>query len=423
VTGGNDNAVIGWMRRRRWTLDLEPMPEWLIWAVRAFGFVCIGLATFYAQAHTHDREDLTLQIVGYAVIGGAMLTWALLDARTPEGRPRDSWLPWLLGIIAAVSGVLCMSHNGGLIVLLACIAALVAGGDTAFGTALAVAGAGILGVMVGAIAFGTNVAELIGYPVTILSGLFIGRHRHAYRVQAEQAAELLARTSQLQVQQRRADVLDERTRIAREIHDVLAHSLGGLGIQIQAARAVLTDTGDIDKALEVLGNAQRMASDGLVETRRAVHALRTDALALDDELRNLAATHGSQHRTTVDFAVDGTPRELPPVATMALLRVAQEAFVNAAKHAAYQPIMLRVAYAPDAVRLTVSNPVATAANGSDPELATVDSGYGLTGMRERLLLIGGTLDVGRHGRQHDGPHGGQDLDVWTVDAEVPLERG
>src|SRR5262249_19441489 len=142
---GNDDAVIGWMRRRRGTADRESMPEWLIWAARAFGFVWIGLATFFAQAHTHDRGTLTLQIVGYAVIGAAMLMWALLDARTHDGAPRGTWLPWTLGIIAAVSGALCMSHNGGLLVLFACIAALVAGGDTTLGAALAVAGTGILG--------------------------------------------------------------------------------------------------------------------------------------------------------------------------------------------------------------------------------------------------------------------------------------
>ena len=71
----------------------------------------------------------------------------------------------------------------------------------------------------------------------------LGRNRRAYRVQAEQAAALVEQYERVRTEQRRADVLDERARIAREIHDVLAHSLGALGIQIQAAKAVLTDTG------------------------------------------------------------------------------------------------------------------------------------------------------------------------------------
>jgi signal transduction histidine kinase len=152
--------------------------------------------------------------------------------------------------------------------------------------------------------------------------------------------------------------------------------------------------------------AQRMASDGLAETRRAVHALRSDKLPLDQELRNIAGSHTSQHRSTVEVRVDGTPRDLPPTATVALLRVAQEALVNAAKHAPRQRVEVRLAYEPDRLRLMVSNPVG---DGTvvDPALETADSGYGLTGMKERLLLIGGTLSVGRRG------------DTWTVDAEVP----
>ena len=99
-----------------------------------------------------------------------------------------------------------------------------------------------------------------------------GRNRAAYRRQAEQSAALVTQMERLHAEQRRAAVLDERTRIAREIHDVLAHSLGALGIQLQAIHA-LTEQGDTGRALGLLGQAQRMAKDGLAETRRAVHAL------------------------------------------------------------------------------------------------------------------------------------------------------
>ena len=102
---------------------------------------------------------------------------------------------------------------------------------------------------------------------------------------------------QLRAEQRRAAVLDERTRIAREIHDVLAHPLGALGMQLQAARAVLADQGDTGRALSLLDQAQRMAKDGLAETQRAVHALRTDPAGLDQELAALTDTHRSRHDT------------------------------------------------------------------------------------------------------------------------------
>ena len=123
-------------------------------------------------------------------------------------------------------------------------------------------------------------------PLGPVSGLFFGMLLRSRRVQAEQSRALLA-------EQHRADVLGERTRIAREIHDVLAHSLGALGIQIQSARAVLTDQEDITKAVEILMTAQKMATEGLNETRQAVHALRADIRSLNDELDRVPAPTAS----------------------------------------------------------------------------------------------------------------------------------
>src|SRR5260370_35328191 len=100
---------------------------------------------------------------------------------------------------------------------------------------------------------------------------------------------------QLRAEQRRAAVLDERTRIAREIHDVLAHSIGALGIQLQAVRAVLAEQGDTGRALSLLDQAQRMAKDGLAETRRAVPAPRADPPGPGARLAALVDTHRRRH--------------------------------------------------------------------------------------------------------------------------------
>jgi signal transduction histidine kinase len=135
---------------------------------------------------------------------------------------------------------------------------------------------------------------MIGLPLVALSGFVIGRNRVAYRIQAEQSAMLLAKNERLQAEQRRADLLDERARIAREIHDVLAHSLGALGIQIQAARSVLSK--DPEQAGELLAAARQMAAAGLVETRRAVHALRTDTLPLSEELARVSDTYAERYQ-------------------------------------------------------------------------------------------------------------------------------
>ena len=153
-------------------------------------------------------------------------------------------------------------------------------------------------------------------------------------------------------------MLEERARIAREIHDVLAHSLGALGIQIQAAKAVLTYHQDIGRAVEVLTTAQRMAADGLAETRRAVYALRADTLPLEEELGRLAEAHRTRYHGPVEFGIAGPARPLPPDATVALLRTAQEALVNAAKHAPGQGVVVRLDYEAHDVRLTIRNDVA-----------------------------------------------------------------
>lgn len=88
---------------------------------------------------------------------------------------------------------------------------------------------------------------------------------------------------------------------------------------------MLTNDKDIDRAVEILATAQRMASDGLTETRQAVHALRADARPLDEELRRVTSVHGERYGVKVTFGVGGGVRPLPPDATIALLRTAQEA--------------------------------------------------------------------------------------------------
>jgi signal transduction histidine kinase len=247
---------------------------------------------------------------------------------------------------------------------------------------------------------------MAGDPLLIAVCAMFGLQRRSYRVQAEQSAALLAQHQRLQAEQRRADVLDERTRIAREIHDVLAHSLGALGIQIQAAKAMLTDHRDIDRAVESLTTAQRMAADGLTETRRAVHALRVDTLPLGQELATVVDIHQQRYHVPVTFETSGATRTLPPDAALALLRTAQEAMVNAAKHAPGQRIAVRLDYGDDDVRLSVVNSL----DGTSAPVRRPGStgGYGLTGMRERLRLLKGTLLAGPN------------EDEWTVTAELPL---
>jgi signal transduction histidine kinase len=186
---------------------------------------------------------------------------------------------------------------------------------------------------------------------------------------------------------------------------VLAHSLGALGIQIQAARSVLRK--DPDRAGDLLAAAQQMAAEGLVETRRAVHALRADTLPLDEELARASDAFAARNHVAASFDTGGVPAALPPDATVALLRIAQEALVNAAKHAAGQSVTVRLDYGAADVRLTVCNDLAPGADEAPTDMSTINGGYGLTGMRERLRLLNGILEAGPRDHQ------------WVVTAELP----
>nr|WP_184843620.1 histidine kinase [Kribbella solani] len=222
-----------------------------------------------------------------------------------------------------------------------------------------------------------------------------GLNRRQYEVQARQTEQLLEQTRLAQSEHARAATLEERGRIARDLHDVLAHSLGALSVQLEVAEALLEERGDTAGALDRVRRSRRLAVQGLTEARNAVAALRADAVPeLPQAIAALAEQHEKDHGTAVHFTNTGAVKQLDSGATVALLNAAREALTNAAKHAPGQPVAVEL----DGVRLSVRNKGPT--NGE---------GFGLAGMRERLALIGGTLTAGPDG------------DDWLVVAEVPDE--
>jgi signal transduction histidine kinase len=303
-------------------------------------------------------------------------------------------------------GWAALTQSGQPFVVLAAMATSAAAYDFGLPAACAVAATGIVAVDGAGLAYHVVEWGLLGVPMFMILGVLFGRLVLGYQVQAEQAAALLANAEQLRTEQSRAAALDERNRIAREIHDVLAHSLGSLGVQIQAARAVLTDLDDPERAVDLLDRAKRSAAEGLAETRRALQALRSDTPPLAAALDELGAEHRRHYSTPVTLEVSGRPRPLSPDASLALTRAAQESLVNAAKHAPRQPVLVRLDFTGEPTTLTVLNALASG-DSAPPRLQTANGGYGLAGMRERLLLIGGSLEA----RAADGN--------WVVTARVP----
>jgi signal transduction histidine kinase len=174
----------------------------------------------------------------------------------------------------------------------------------------------------------------------------------------------------------------ERGRVAREMHDVLAHSLSALALQLEGTRLLARDRGADAEVVEGIERAHHLAAEGLEEARAAIGALRGDELPGPERLRELAEAFGERCRLTVT----GTPRELPSESRLAIYRTAQEALTNVLRHSAGERVDIELDYE-EGTRLVVQDhgpgaPVAVGAAGA---------GYGLTGMRERAELLGGRL--------------------------------
>jgi len=180
--------------------------------------------------------------------------------------------------------------------------------------------------------------------------------------------------------------LAERARIAREIHDVLAHSLSAQLVHLEAARLMLDAGAEREQVRERVVAARRMAQDGLAETRQALSALRGEFTPVGEFLAELTQREGAA------LAVEGTARPLNAEAGLAVRRTAQEALTNVRKHAPGGRVTLRLAYLGDTVELEVRN--TRAPREVSGELADSGSGYGLLGMRERAELLGGELLAG-----------------------------
>jgi signal transduction histidine kinase len=198
--------------------------------------------------------------------------------------------------------------------------------------------------------------------------------------------------AQLLTQAREAGVLDERQRMAGEIHDVLAQGLTGIVTQLEAADAAAGRPADRRRHLDT---AKRLARESLTEARRSVQAMRPqplDEAALPDAIGEVVEGWSALNGVNAELITTGTPKPLLPEIETTLLRTAQEALANVARHAEAQRVALTLSYMEDMVTLDVRDDGA----GFDPSAPRdpgLDGGFGLSAMRERVTRIAGTLEV------------------------------
>jgi signal transduction histidine kinase len=241
-----------------------------------------------------------------------------------------------------------------------------------------------------------------------VTGQFIRRSRQSQ----DQTELLLAQLQDAREAEAAAAALAERARIAGELHDVLAHSLSALAIQLQGARK-LAGRETVSAALRgAIERSADLAKAGLADARQAVGALRGERLPVLDQFRALIEDFRRDTGFDATLRIDGTSRPLPAEASLALFRGAQEALTNIIRYAPGATTAVTVSYQPGRTVLTVEdhlrqrNPAPAEDHRADL-LAGVGGGHGLTAMRERAQRAGGTA---RAGATADG---------WLVELEVP----
>lgn len=216
---------------------------------------------------------------------------------------------------------------------------------------------------------------------TVMLGVLIGILRRSRNQSLRAAHELVVQTQRTTESESRAQALAERARVARDIHDVLAHSLSGVNMQLSMADA-LFGAGRTEQARQAVRRAQGMVVEGLGEARRAVQTLRNETIELVPTLQKMLVADHER------FEISGTPTDLDTPRSQTIVRTAQEALTNARRHAAGAETVVALHYQADAVVLEVTNAPSTA-GPSD-----VGGGHGLVGMRERVALIDAELTVG-----------------------------
>lgn len=199
--------------------------------------------------------------------------------------------------------------------------------------------------------------------------------------------------AQLLVQAREAGVLDERQRMAREIHDTLAQGLAGILTQLQAAEQMTDEPRMWQRHVT---NAMNLARESLTEARRTVHAVEPQVLAdarLPDAISDVTRRWSEVNRIDAVLTTTGDPRPMHADVEVTLLRTAQEALANVAKHAQASRVGLTLSYMEDLVTLDVRDdgvgfdPNVKRANGS------TNGGFGLAGMRQRVQRLAGRLAI------------------------------
>lgn len=330
---------------------------------------------------------------------GAWIVAVMLPSRADRVR-----VPVLLAVIAASSLVACATQVVGFIPALGAVGALIRRPRGSLVLAAIAAGGSLAALGAGALVDPQPIA-LLSSVAALAIVVLVSFSRRQYRAAERQARLLLEERVTLEQERAENAALAERSRIARDIHDVLAHSLGGLVLQLDAVEALL-ESGRTAEASARVGAARGLAAEGLEEARRAVDTLRDPEAAADPAaaIQRLVETHRSLG-ARAELRETGDPGPLDAAAAGALRRAAQEVLSNARRHAPGMPTELSLDWTPTDVAFRASTALAAGA-----PRASAGGGRGLLGLEERMTALGGSATAGVRGRS------------FVVEAHVPRPR-
>lgn len=344
------------------------------------GLLVFGVIKGIPGGYSSGQKLVAALLLAAAAL--AWVAWVLM---------RNSFPEWAVGaclVVVAVAGGALAAFSAVALVFTG-VATLAAASRWTIVPAATIGGAGALGAVVATVVNGNNRAILWGALATVFTALMVGLTRRQAIEQAAQVTRLELASDRAEVERNRAELLSERNHLARELHDVLAHTLAALSLQLEAfATVVDAEPGTSPQVRDQLERTRQLVREGLDEARGAVRALRDDAAPLGERLATLAQQHGAAFTTT------GTVRPLTPEAVLALYRVAQEALTNVMKHATGAGAAMELAFESGSVRLTIDNEVPSTNGAGADELGRSGGGFGLRGIAERVALLGGEVEAG-----------------------------
>ncbi|MEU7468977.1 sensor histidine kinase [Streptomyces sp. NPDC044984] len=374
---------------------LRRHPTWVdgFWAVVLFGISVLGGATM-EEARGTELPALTVPV---ALLLSLVVA---LRRRMPE---RMLVLALVVGAGQLITDVATLPADFALLVIVYTVAAVGArwASRLALAAGLCAAPLAQLRWPTEDVGVATNIAVMVLQAVPFALAWVLGdsiRTRRAYFAQLEERAARLEKEREAQA---KVAVAAERARIARELHDVVAHNVSVMVVQADGAAYVLDAAPDqAKKALETISSTGRQA---LAEMRRLLGVLRTgehqeageyvpqpDVQQIEDLVEQCRGSG-----LPVDFKVEGTPRPLPSGVELTAYRIVQEALTNTRKHGGPNAgASVRLVYFDDGLGLLVEDDGKGAPHELYEEGGFDGQGHGLIGMRERVGMVGGTLDAG-----------------------------